>query len=94
MARNYYLTLLLFWQLHPEKIKHISDLLQSRTSTVKIRKYGSMCYSTRHRCALQEFYVLAGICDSLQLCVFGLHSILLQLATASSDIVHWAGVTT
>jgi len=94
MARNYYLTLLLFWQLHPEKIKHISGLLQSRNSPVKVRKYGSMCYSTRHRCALQEFCVLAGICDSLQLCVFDLHSILLQLATASSDIVHWAGVTT
>ena len=53
MARNYYLTLLLFWQLHPEKIKHISDLLQSRKSPVKVRKYGSMYYSTRHLYALQ-----------------------------------------
>jgi hypothetical protein len=43
MARNYYLTLLLFWQLHPEKIKHISDLLQSRNSPVKVRKYGIVC---------------------------------------------------
>jgi len=82
MARNYYLTLLLFWQLHPEKIKHISDLLKSRNSPVKVRKYGSMCYSTRHHNALQQ------ICDSLQLCVFYLHSTLLQPATVLSDIVH------
>lgn len=88
MAWNYYLTLLLFWQLHTEKIKHISDLLQSRNSPVKVRKYGSMCYNTGHRYALQQFCVLAGICDSLQLCVFDLHSTLLQPATALSDIVH------